>query len=174
MAVSDSLRRLLHIRTLEEEQRRIALDAALAELHRLENALTAMRARERSGREHVALASRSGDPCDRIAGIVECESARRGAQRIEARIPEAAFRASSARDEYLQKRVERRQVETVIEEARAAQDDEAARRGQQNTDEWFSTRRHARSAHRQPDKKLEIEDRKETASIPEEELKSNL
>jgi hypothetical protein len=174
VAVSDSLRRLLHIRTLEEEQRKIALDAALAELHRLENALTAMRARERSGRDHVALSSRSCDATDRIAAIVECESARHGAEIIEARIPEAALRVSSAREEYLQKRVERRQVETVIEETRAALDAEAARRAQQGTDEWFSTRRHAHSANRQTANKLEMENRKETAPIPEEELRSNL
>jgi flagellar export protein FliJ len=174
MTVSDSLRRLLHIRVLEEEQHKIALEAALAELHRLENALRAMRARERSGREHLASASRSGDATDRIAGIVECESARHGAQVIEARIPQAALRAGAAREQYLAKRVERRQVETVIEEAKAAQNAEATRRSQQSTDEWFSTRRHARSANRQTKKKHEMENHKESASIPEEELRSNL
>jgi flagellar biosynthesis chaperone FliJ len=174
MAISGSLRRLLHIRTLEEEQRRIALESALSDLHRLENALRVARASERGGRQRVALSSRSGDTTDRIAGIVECETARRSARFIEARIPQAMLRANAARDEYLAKRVERRQVETVIQETQNAQDAEAARRNQQIVDEWFSARRHARSATRQTDKKREMENRKETVAVPEEELRSNL
>jgi hypothetical protein len=174
MAISDSLRRLLHIRTLEEDQRRIVLDSALAELHSLEHTLGATRARERSGREHVVLSSRSGDTADRIAGLVECESARRNARMLEARIAKAALRAGEAREEFLSKRVERRQVETVIGEAEDVQDAEAARHAQQGVDEWFSARRHARSADRRNESKLEIKDCKESGSIPEEELRSKL
>jgi hypothetical protein len=174
MAISDSLRRLLHIRTLEEEQRKVVLDSALGELHSLEHSLGATRARERSGRQHVAMSSRSGDTTDRIAGLVECESARRNGHMLEARIAKAALRAGEAREEFLSKRVERRQVETVIEEAEDVQDSEAARHDQQDVDEWFSTRRHARSASRRNEEKLEIKDCKETAAIPEEELRSKL
>jgi hypothetical protein len=41
MAVSRALRRLLRIRDLEEEQRRVALESALVELHRLQHSLEA-------------------------------------------------------------------------------------------------------------------------------------
>jgi flagellar export protein FliJ len=174
VAISDSLRRLLHIRTLEEEQRKLALDSALAELHRLEGALGATRARERAGRSRIALSSRSGDAADRIAGLVECESARHRAQILEARISETTQRIGRSRDEYLAKRVERRQVETVIQEARSAQDAETARREQQGVDEWFSARHHTGNVHRRNSEEPEIKERKEITSIPEEELRSNL
>jgi aspartokinase len=174
MAISDSLRRLLHIRTLEEEQRKIVLDSALAELHSLESTMVAMRARERTGREHVVLSSRSGDTTDRIAGLVECDSARRSAHMLEARISKAALRAGEAREEYLSKRVEKRQAETIIGEAEDVQDAEAARHEQQGVDEWFSARQHARGANRRNEAKLEIKDCKESGSIPEEELRSKL
>jgi hypothetical protein len=174
MAISDSLRRLLHIRTLEEEQRKIVLDLALAELHSLEHTLGAMRARERSGRERVVLSSRSGDTADRIAGLIECESARRNARMFEARIAKAALRAGEAREEFLSKRVEKRQVKTILQEAQGAQNAEAARHEQQGVDEWFSARRHAGSANRRNEAKLEIKDCKESGSIPEEELRSKL
>jgi flagellar export protein FliJ len=173
VAISNSLRRLLHIRKLEEEQRKIALESVLAELHNLKVTLGAMRARERGGRERVALSSQSSDPADRIASLVECESARRSAQALEGRIAETASRASAARDDYVSKRVERRQVETVLEEAEEARAAERARREQEGVDQWFSARRHTRSAPRRNEEKLEIRDSKETGSVPEEELRSN-
>jgi hypothetical protein len=148
VAISDSLRRLLHIRILEEEQRKIALESALAELHRLENALAALQARERRGRERVALSSQSSDPADRIAGLVECESARSGTRVLQARIAETASRVHAARSEYLFKRVERRQVETVIQEAAEAVQAEDVRREQEGVDQWFSARQHSRGALR--------------------------
>jgi hypothetical protein len=53
MAVSRALRRLLRIRELEEEQGRLALESALGELHRLENALMATFERKHRGRSLV-------------------------------------------------------------------------------------------------------------------------
>ena len=173
MHISSSLRRLLHIRMLEEEQRKIALESALSELHRLESALRAARESERRGRQRVVVTSCSPDATDRIAGLVECESARHSTQILEARIPQAMLRANAAREEYLAKRVERRQVETVLQEAQDAQHAEGERRAQQTVDEWFSGRRQQRSALRQTAQKLEIKSHKETDSIPEEELRSN-
>jgi hypothetical protein len=143
------MRRLLHVRTLEEDQRKIALESALAEVQRLESALGAMRARERSGIQRIGLSARSGDTADRIAGLVESESARHGAQMLRARLSEAVLRATGSREEYLFKRVERRQVETVLREAEDAQAATNARREQQDIDEWFSAHRHASDANRQ-------------------------
>jgi flagellar export protein FliJ len=178
MAISDTLRRLLHVRILEEEQRKIALESALAEVQRLESALCAAHARERFGREHVGLSFQSGDTADRVAGLKESDSARRGAQSLRVHLSEAVLRAVQSREEYLPKRVERRQVETVIREAEDAQAAEDARRDQQGIDEWFSAHRHSldadAAADRQNSAEPEIKNRKEIPSIPEEELRSNL
>jgi flagellar biosynthesis chaperone FliJ len=153
MAISEAMRRLLNVRTLEEDQRKIALESALAEVQRLENALGAIRARERSGIERIGLSARSGDTADRIAGLVESELARHTAQMLRARLSAAVLRVAGSREEYLSKRVERRQVETVIREAEDAQVAADARREQQGIDEWFSAHRHASGTDRQNSEK---------------------
>jgi hypothetical protein len=85
MAVSKGLRRLLRIRDLEEEQKRIALEAAMGELHTLENALEAASARNRRGRGLVDASARSGELIDRQAGLVESQAGTRYAAILSAR-----------------------------------------------------------------------------------------
>jgi hypothetical protein len=63
------------------------------------------------------------------------------------------LRATGSREEYLSKRVERRQVETVLCEVEAAQTAADTRREQQDIDEWFSAQRHASNAGRQKPKR---------------------
>ena len=69
MAVSRALRRLLRIRELEEEQCRLALEAAIGELSRLEHAMAATAERDRRGRRLVEASARSGELRDRLAGL---------------------------------------------------------------------------------------------------------
>ena len=56
---------------------------------------------------------------DRAAALVEIDAARRRAAALRPRSAAAEATASRARQDYLAKRLERRQVETLIEEARA-------------------------------------------------------
>lgn len=140
MAVSRALRRLLRIRDLEEEQHRLALEAALGELHRLEKALAATDARARRGRGLVH-ASAGADECtDRQASLVEIGAARRHATVLTSRRSAAALEAARLRVEFLEKRVERRQAETLIQESEAREVMEAGRHGQQALDDWYGSR----------------------------------
>ncbi|HWG19158.1 MAG TPA: hypothetical protein VG225_01425 [Terracidiphilus sp.] len=150
MPVSNALRRLLRVRDLEEEQQRLALESALGELHRLENALAAARLRERQGRRQVALTAGSSDATDRRAGIVETETARSRAAALKPRIAFAEGETLRLRQAFLEKRVERRQAETLIREAEALDAVEAGRRDQQRIDDWFGARRHGSSQEEQP------------------------
>jgi len=50
------------------------------------------------------------------------------------------------REEYLASRVERRQAETLIQEAEARDTLDADRRSQQGLDDWFRNRRHKADA----------------------------
>lgn len=119
MAVSRSLRRLLRIRELEEEQSRLVLELALSELNRLEHALTATAARERRGRSLVQASAHSGQLPDRLAGLEETRSSLRHAAALGPRIEATGDDVAALRREFLGKRVERRQAETLIQETEA-------------------------------------------------------
>jgi hypothetical protein len=172
--VSEAIQRLLNLRALEEEQHKLALESALGELRRIENALHVTRMRERSGKEHLAAAAQSHDFTDRIAGLIECESAHRNAHILEIRLTEKDREAAELRLRYLYKRTERRQVETIIREAETVGAVEGVRRDQQRMDDWFSTRRHAAKTHRPVAEKPEMKSHKESGAVPEEELRSKL
>ncbi len=140
MAVSRAMRRLLRIRDLEEEQSRLALESALAEVRSLEAALGAAQERDRRGRRLVAASAQSGELPDRVAGLEETITAQRHSSALTPRIAEAEIEAGTLRQEFLSKRVERRQAETLIREAEAAEALDEGRRGQQAIDDWYRTR----------------------------------
>ncbi|HEV2445345.1 MAG TPA: hypothetical protein VGS58_05465 [Candidatus Sulfopaludibacter sp.] len=139
--MSKALERLRRLRTMEEEQRSAALESALGELHALERARDAAGRSERQGRERVALSATSGDSVDRLAGLVEIECARRRARQLALRIIAAEQETGRRRKELLDKRVELRQVGTLIEKAEAREEIESGRRSQRTVDDWYGARR---------------------------------
>ncbi len=141
MAVSRAMRRLQQVLEIQESECLAAMESARAELTQLEQNLVRSIARERGGRRLVAASATTGEIVDRIAGIEETGSARRLTAALEPRIAEAQAALDATRREFLSKRVERRQTETLIEEAEAAGKVEAARRAQKNLDDWFLSRR---------------------------------
>ena len=142
MPVSLALRRLLRIRELQEEQSRLALESSLSELHRLEHALAATFGRECRGRSLVQSGIQSGELMDRLAGFEETRSASIHAAALGPRIDEMGEEVTEQREEYLIKRVERRQAETLIQETEAQDAIDADRRGQQSIDDWYISRLH--------------------------------
>jgi len=138
--VSRALRRLLRVRQLEEDQQRLALETALADLHRLQESLACSQQRDRRGRELVTSSCRTGELADRLAGIEESRSSLQQAGLLENKIAKASERVGELRDAYLSTRVERRQAETVIAETESRDALEATRRGQQDMDDWHRTR----------------------------------
>lgn len=140
MSVSRSLRRLLRIRDLEEEQLRTALESAMGELHSLENALTYAKIREQKGIELLRSGVRDGELDQRQAGMVEAYAGQRTAAALVPRIVLAQENAEDIRQEFLEKRVERRQAETLIESAQALEAVEAARKSQDALDDWYRAR----------------------------------
>jgi len=146
MAVSRGLRRLLRIRDLEEEQCRLALESATGSLHRLQHALEATFERGRRGRRLIESSVHSGELPDRLAGLEEIRAAGRHGVALTPRIADAKLDVAALREEFLSKRVERRQAETLIRETEARDAIEAARRNQQNLDDWFGNRMHRKDA----------------------------
>jgi len=148
MAVSRALRRLLRIRDLEEEQCRLELDSAVSERNRLEHALTATAERDRSGRRLVQASAHSGELPDRLAGLEEIRASGRLVAVLVPRIAVAEYNVSALQHEFLLKRVERRQAETLIQETEARDAIEAERRSQQGLDDWYGNRMHQNQTER--------------------------
>jgi hypothetical protein len=142
MSVSRAMRRLLHIRNLEEEQSRMALESALGELNRLECERMAAVARDRRGRRLVEASTQTGQLPDRVAGLEETRSAAHHAKALEPRIESKEDEVAELRQEFLSKRVEHRQAETLIQETEAQDAIEAERRAQQSLDGWYGARMH--------------------------------
>jgi hypothetical protein len=146
MTVSPALRRLLRIRDLEEEQSRLALESALGELHRLKHALAATAELNRRGRRLVGASAQTGELPDRLAGLEEMRSATRRVAALAPRIADAELDVTKLRQEFISKRVERRQAETLIKETEARDAIEAGRRSQQALDDWYRNRLHRNAA----------------------------
>jgi uncharacterized Ntn-hydrolase superfamily protein len=140
MAVSRPLQRLVSIRKLQEEQSRLALESALAELNRLRSALKAAAARDRRGRELVSASAQTGELPDRLAGLEEIGAADRQSKVISTRIEHTELAVAQLRQKFLLQRVERRQAETLIQETQAQDALESNRRGQQELDNWHQSR----------------------------------
>jgi flagellar biosynthesis chaperone FliJ len=141
MAVSRAMRRLLSVLEIQEEGCRAAMESARAELGSLEKALNQSVQRERDGRRLVSSSAATGEVTDRIAGLEHARAAHRAAIALAPRIAEAGSAVEELRREFLGKRIERRQAETLIEGAETLDKAEAARRAQRDLDEWFLNRR---------------------------------
>ncbi len=167
MAVSRALRRLLHVLEIEEEQCRLALESALGELRNLERALTATAGQDRGGRELVVASAHSGELPDRLAGLEETHVAKRRASALGPRIVNAKLNTAGLQQEFLGKRVERRQAETLLQAAEARHAVEASRRGQRSLDDWYLNQLHG------ADGAAESKKRASTGDAPQESDWSN-
>ena len=141
MGGSKALERLLRIRALEEEQRRASLETALGELDALKRAREAAVESERNGRAQVVSSVASGSVVDRQAALVEMEAALRRSRILAPRIVVSEREAVFRREEFLEKRVERRQAGTLVEQAEAQEEIESERRSQQTLDDWYGARK---------------------------------
>jgi hypothetical protein len=142
MAVSRAMRRLLRIRTIEEEQSRLELEGAQIDLGRLRDALDKAVLRGSSGRRLFQAGVYNGELPDRLAGLEETRGADRRARALTPHIADAEQDVAILHEEFRAKRIDRRQAETLIEEADAQAVLEAARRTQQALDDWFRNMRY--------------------------------
>lgn len=142
MAIARAMRRLLQVLEIEEEQAKLALESALGEFRLLQLRWVAAMERNRSGRQLVKASAQSGNFIDRWAGLEEARAGNRHAASLAPRIAEAELAANARRQEYLARRVERRQAETLIEEAEAREAAVAGRRDQRALDDWYLNRLH--------------------------------
>jgi hypothetical protein len=134
------MRRLLRVLQLEEEQRREALNHALGALRRLEQSREQAVERERRGRRLVVTSALSGEIADRLAGLEETRAGARRFAALKPLIVAAQAEVEARRQVLLTKRVERRQAETLVEEAETQKALATGRRNQQALDHWYLNR----------------------------------
>lgn len=144
MAVSRTLKRLLRVLELEEEQCLGVMEEAMAELRRLETALAAAGERSRQARLMVVNSAYSGEFEERLAGLTESAASERLQKALKPHISAAEGFVAEAREAYLAKRIERRQAETLIEEAEAREKVENNRKAQASLDEWYLSKPRSR------------------------------
>ena len=140
MAGESVLARLLRLRELEEEQCRLQLEAAVGHQRRVGQAREAIVRRQVAVREEFAAQVGLGDSRGRSAMVFEMELAGRRRARVEQRVSEAESAVQRQREEFLERRTGRQQVESLIETARSREEIETARRAQQMLDDWYSRR----------------------------------
>lgn len=141
MPVSQTLQRLLRIRHLEEEQRRQELATAMGKLNILESALACSAARSREARKLAEGGMTSGNLIDRQAGMVESRNALHCAATLQRWISASRKQVEQVRGEWLNKRVERKQTETLVDAEHAQRVAEATRQVQQSLDQSHLARR---------------------------------
>ncbi len=141
MAVSKALLRLLRVRGIEEEHRRITLETASQQLRNLEKARDAALAREGQGRALTKRSVELGELLDRISGLVETAAGRSQAHSLSSQIEVSEAERFRLQQELFEKRTERRQAETLVEETQALDATAEDRRSQQALDDWYGSRR---------------------------------
>lgn len=149
MPVLRGLRRLLRVLEIEEEQRRAEMEAVVRDLRRLERGSAAAEARGREGRRLVTASATTGELADRLAGMEESRAALQAAAVLRPKIAEREIALDARRQEFLSKRIERKQTEAVIQRAETVEAIESERRAQREQDDWFlSKARRAANAKR--------------------------
>ena len=141
MAVSKALLRLIRVRGIEEERRRMALETASQKLRNLEEARDTALGMDRQGRELTMKSVESGELADRISGLVETAAGRSQARLLAPRIEASEADRLRLQQEFLEKRTERRQAEMLVEEMQALDGVAENRRSQQALDNWYRSRR---------------------------------
>ena len=146
MPVSKSLERLLRVFEIQEETRRRDLAEAQTMLARMGDALTSAGEKAYRGRELLATGLQSNDLNDRVAGHLEIESGELLKAFLQKNVGEMSIIVEQARTGYLDKRVERQQVEELVKAAETLAEIEGDRKIQQSLDDWFLT--HPRNERR--------------------------
>ena len=139
--LEQALTRILKVRQVEEDHLKASLEAALAKLTRLVEMEKAALERERRGRALLLEAICTDKSQDRLAGLVEMSLARESRGASSQKMREAREVVRQIRAQYMAKRAERRQLETLMEAERASEARHASRRQQEAVDDQYRSRR---------------------------------
>lgn len=146
MSVSRPISRLLQVRALEEERRRLELESSLKQLDKLEQRVLEEVQREKRSLRISIEGAAKGSQVNRIAGLVASRMARDQIGILKQQIGPAAVETEQKREAYLNTRLQRRQVEQIVETARRREAIEERRASQQEMDDLSRRKRSQRGA----------------------------
>lgn len=140
MGAPRDLLRLRKLRETEEQQKKSVLASAFEELHRLESELEFAKSHARRGRALLISSALSGDRADRVAGMEEVAATGRLIDFLTVQLQVAADNVGTLLAEFLAKRIQRRQVQTLLESALTQSIAEERRKSQMLLDDWHLSR----------------------------------
>jgi hypothetical protein len=143
--MAGSLDRLLRIRTLLEESSRMELERRASFAARIDQAQQRERDTMRASGEQAMKTICEDTPTIEQAQqrTVEWSTAEAAAWREHQLQPLAratAHRVAEGREDFLERRKERLQIESILDAARTRLSNEQDRRAQRDLDDWFSTK----------------------------------
>ncbi|HEX4007609.1 MAG TPA: hypothetical protein VHX60_15645 [Acidobacteriaceae bacterium] len=147
--------RVLSVRRLLEDLAQLEFEKKTAELRRLEEAALAVRRLGQGARAEVLRVLGEGDePVPWQLGMADAEILAWKVEKIAAMATECRPGVERARAELLARRLERRQVETLMSGVARAEETVDARRAQKQVDDWFQSRaaREKQKARREKEK----------------------
>ena len=140
MAIGQNLLRVHAVRQAEEQEQKNLLATAIAELRQLERTQELVRQRRARGRESFEESVRLGSREERICALAEIDATERLARDVSGRIGTARTQIQGLQREFLNRRIMRRQTETLLEAAEAVAKVEAERKTQNAMDDWYRSR----------------------------------
>lgn len=146
-----NLGRVLRIRALFEELSQLELETRTAELRQLESAAERQRRLSLAVRlEAHQLLTEPGNATTQawLTGIGDAELLARKSNRLNTAAQKKKPVAEAAREVFLARRLERRQAETLVTAAAAADNKQELRRDQKQVDDWFQSRSARRKKNR--------------------------
>ena len=144
MKRTSQLRRLCALRGLEEQHRALLLARAKQRLQEIDQALTQSGEQRQDGKALIRDSVRRMNVEDRAAGLEEIDAATRKTSALMVSKNRVEDLVRQSRDNFLSKRLERRQAEAVLELLLDEEARNAERRSQSELDEWH------RAANRRP------------------------
>lgn len=133
------LRRMLQLRALLEERSQRELERRNAEVRRLETAAEEQRKQARRARGDALRRLTAGE-AEWLLEVSDAEMLAGRSARLRALAETQRPDLETARAEMLERRLERRQVETLVTEAALEEARDEARREQKRIDDWFQSR----------------------------------
>lgn len=135
------LQRVLRIRALLEDLARLELESRSAEKRRLEMRAALQRSLSAAARSNaLAVLSEAGTADDWMTGYADAEIFGWRGGKLRALAAARKPAVEKARNEFLERRLERRQVQALLTQAAEAEETERTRREQKRLDDWFQSR----------------------------------
>jgi hypothetical protein len=139
--MSQSLKRILKVRKLIEDQSRAQLDLAMRNLAEVERGIASWERRGSASRELARAAMIDQDPESRLAAEVEESICSWTVERLKPVQENFREQVVVRREQFLEDRKQTLQASSILSKIQAEVEAERLRKAQQALDEWYQTER---------------------------------